>query len=58
MMSAYKSSALRHTENVRSSRRRTPSASKRRRLPYLAAVATALAFAFLGLIVIGISPMP
>jgi hypothetical protein len=36
-------------------RRRTPSVLKRR-LPYLAAVATALAFAFLCLIVIGIAP--
>ena len=57
MMSAFKPSALRHTENVTSRRRRTPSASKRR-LPYVAAVATALAFAFLGLIAIGISPTP
>ena len=37
-------------------RGRTPSVLKRR-LPYLAAVATALAFAFLGLIVIGLAPM-
>ena len=44
-------------ENARSPRGRTPPASKRR-LPYLAAMATALAFAFLSLIVIGISPMP
>jgi hypothetical protein len=57
MMAASKPSVLRHTENVRSARGRTPSASKRR-LPYLAAVATALAFVFLSLIVIGISPMP
>jgi hypothetical protein len=51
-MSALKPSAPRHTENVRG---RTPSVSKRQS-PYLAAVATALAFAFLCLIVVGVSP--
>jgi hypothetical protein len=56
MMSVFKPSALRHTENVTSRRRRTPSAKQR--LPYLAGVAIALVFAFLGLIVIGISPIP